>query len=435
MVQGEPSGALELMERHLRSFAVVIGVLIFVMYPGLALTQPTADRVKWSETNGFVMRGGLEAFWNVGDGSKGENLKAAVAHGFTPITLINTYADYPGGQKDNITKFLGKDCKNPWNKPDFFERIIRRNIDEQPTSGTFVHDIEINFDENAQKAWSDPAIKTASGANDFAKFEDAYFREWATWFSLPAKWTKEKYPRSMTGLYGPQPFRRDYYGLAGKSAAQIDGSHSIDLRLWKYIDPSVDFYVSSIYVFYDQPDSIFYLAANVEENYVRTRPYSKKPVYAYEWLRFHDSNRLLRGLELPPYLAEALAVVPFFSGARGVVLWGYEPQIKSGEKPPYQTLPLYIDALARIGGLSEKIGRAKLVIDEPAHVLWNSKRPLIRRFELGDEECIALALNPWQADNRSSVAEIPCEGKVYRIPMKGRHATLADISDGHIIFH
>ena len=133
------------------------------------------------------------------------------------------------------------------------------------------------------------------------------------------------------GLYGPQPFRRDYWGVAGKSAKQIYGTHLNDAKLWKYIDPHVDFYVASVYVFYDDPGSIYYIAANVEENYQRTRQYGNKPVYAYEWLRYHNSNKKLAGQELAPYLVEAMAVVPYFCGAKGVVVWGWEP----GQKGQY----------------------------------------------------------------------------------------------------
>ena len=142
---------------------------------------------------------------------------------------------------------------------------------------------------------------------------------------MPLKWSKEIFPRTKLGIYGPQPFRRDYWGISGKSAQQIDGSHVSDSLLWQHIDPFVDFYVASIYIFYNLPDSIYYMAANVEENFQRTRPYGNKPLYAYTWMRFHDSNASEKNRELEPYLVEAMAVVPFFSGAKGNVLFGHEP--------------------------------------------------------------------------------------------------------------
>src|SRR5690606_6986454 len=130
------------------------------------------------------------------------------------------------------------------------------------------------------------------------------------------------------------------------------------------------------------PDAILYMAANVEENYKRSRAWGEKPVFAYEWLRLHTSYAWNNGGEVEPYQAEAMAIVPFFSGARAVVLWGYEPHWRPENGPIYAQLGTYTRALARVAKLSEKIGRGRLVIDESAQSLWQRHRPLVRRIEL-----------------------------------------------------
>ncbi len=277
---------------HLSSLTIlraVLGVAAFgAIFLGLASNYTRAAAKKaWDELPTITMRGGLGVYWRVYTGNA-NNQQHAEAHGFLPLTEVGTYADYPGNQRANINTFLGQGNRNPWNKPPFFERVIRRNIDQHPSTGTYVHDIEFDFEEDATKAWSDKTVRDASGAKDLATFEEAYFREWASWFWLPLKWTRERYNGTRVGIYGPQPFNRDYWGIADDNAAQIDGKHRTDWRLWQYIDPHVDFYVASIYVFYDRPNSIFYMAANVEENYTRTRELGNKPVYAYEWLRYHE---------------------------------------------------------------------------------------------------------------------------------------------------
>jgi hypothetical protein len=265
----------------------------------------------------------------------------------------------------HITHALKVNRTNPWRKPGYFERIIRRNIAQAAGPGDImVHDVEFSFEENTDKAWEDAEARAASGAMTKAEFAKAYQREWATWLWLPCHWTKQDRPGLPVGLYGPQPFRRDYWGVAGKSARQIDGTHHSDAELWQYIDPHVDFYIASVYVFYDDPGSIYYIAANVEENYQRTRRYGNKPIYAYEWLRYHNSNQKLVDQELAPYLVEALAVLPYFCGAKGVVLWGWEPKRKGQY---YQNLPVFADSLGRVSDLSAKLAKAELVIDEPAH--------------------------------------------------------------------
>ena len=341
------------------------------------------------------------------------------------MNLLNTYADYPGNQKENIDRALKGNRTNPWKKPDFFERIIHRNIAQAGRVGEIlVHDIEFDFEEDVDKAWEDMEAREASGAATKDEFAGAYFREWASWFSLPCQWAKQDRPGMPVGLYGPQPFRRDYWGVAGKSAQQIDGTHRSDAELWQYIDPHVDFYVASVYVFYDDPGSIYYLAANVEENYQRTRRYGNKPVYAYEWLRYHDSNKKLAGQELAPYLVEAMAVVPYFCGAKGVVLWGWEPGRKGQY---YANLPLFAQSLGRISDLSKRLAKAELVIDEPAHVLWKEKRPLVRKFKLSDDEWVVLAVNPWQADDARSSTRATCGTKTVELPLVGRHTGIFEV--------
>ena len=371
------------------------------------------------------MRGDFKAFWNVGGGDVEYNNREAVAHGFRLVNLLNTYADYPGKQKENIANAQHGNRTNPWKKPDYFERIIRRNTAQARRDGEIlVHDIEFDFEEDIDKAWADEAARAASGATTKEAFAKAYLREWASWFWLPCQWAKQDRPGMPVGLYGVQPFRRDYWGVAGKSAQQIDGTHRSDAELWQYIDPHVDFYIASVYVFYDDPGSIYYLAANVEENYQRTRRYGNKPVYAYEWLRYHDSNKKLAGQELAPYLVEAMAVVPYFCGAKGVVLWGWEPKRKGQY---YQTLPTFMDSLGRVSDLSERLSKAELVIDEPAHVLWKEKRPLVRKFKLSDDEWVVLAVNPWQAEDARSSVKAACGARTVELPLVGRHTGVFEV--------
>ena len=231
------------------------------------------------------------------------------------------------------------------------------------------------------------------------------------------------------GLYGPQPFRRDYWGIAGKDAKQIDGTHARDAELWKHIDRFVDFYIASVYVFYDDPGSIYYMTSNIEENVARTRRYGNKPVYAYEWLRYHDSNKKLAGQELAPYLAEAMAVLPFFSGARGLVLWGWEPK---GRGQYYERLPLFMNSLGRVAYLSAKIAKAKVVADEPAHLLWKEKRPLVRKLRLAADEWVVMAVNPWQAEDARSTVHVNCDKKPVELSIEGRHTEIYHIQSGRI---
>lgn len=408
--------------------ALLLAPALAMLSPGPAFSQqPDGETLSWADIPRFEMKGGLKAFWNVGDGSGGENARQAWARGFEPVTLVNTFADYWGKPPRHINPSKDGPSANPWDMPPNFELVVRRAIEHSPPKGIYVQDIEFPFVENIEKAHGDTAARLASGATSLAAFEEAYYKKWAEWFWLPLLWTKERYPGAVVGLYGVQPFRRDYWGVAGKDAAQIDGSHRTDAQLWEYIDPHVDFYISSIYLFYDKPDSVFYMAANVEENYLRTRPFGDRPVYAYEWMLFHISNAELSGKEVPGYLAEAMAIIPYFSGAKGVVLWGWEPQLKTA-RPPYAQLPRYVRSLQRVAALSDKIGRGRLVIDTPAHVAWRERQPLVRTVELDDGSCVVMAINPWQDENARTTKRVRCGALEGDIALEGRGTALAVLS-------
>ena len=385
--------------------------------------EEQAGLAAWSEIPSIHMRGGLKAFWNIGGKDRELQEREACAHGFEPVTLLNTYSDYPGQQRERIRP----DGQNPWNKPPFFEHIIRRNIDASKGRGIFVHDIEFDFEENTEALWTNPVVRAASRAATREAFRADVYREWATWFTQPCVWAREKYPELPVGIYGPQPFRRDYWGVSGKDARQIDGTHKTDAELWRHIAPAVDFCIASIYCFYDSPGSVYYMGANVEENAQRMAQSGGKPVYAYLWLRYHDSNAKLKGQEVADYLAEAMAVLPYFCGARGTVLWGWEPK---GQGTYYRSLPLFVRSLSRVAALSETLSRAVPDNDEPVHAAWKEKRALVRKLRAGQSEWLVLACNPWQAETAESAAEVRCGPASVSLALRGRHTEIYRVADG-----
>ncbi|MBN9079797.1 MAG: hypothetical protein J0H84_26655 [Rhizobiales bacterium] len=388
------------------------------------------QNISWTDMPTIEMKGDLRVFWDVHDHSRGENAKHAYAHGFSPVTEFNTFVDYPGNQKHNIYNFIGEYPSNPWKKPAFFKDIIRNNIIHAGNNGIDVQDIEINFERNVDKAWHNSITRTDSHAKNFLDFEKAYFRAWASWYALPLILVRQEYPGVRAGLFGIQPFDRDYWGVYNKSQKQIDKKHRYNYEIWKYIDKYVDFYISDVYIFYDLPDSIYYIATNVEQNYRRSKLLSNKPIYAYEWLRYHDSNPSLSNREIAPYLAEAMAIIPFFEGARGIVLWGYEPEVTGGDAPPNERLILFMRTLERIGKLSNKISSGQLQIAEPAHVLWRERQPLVRKLLISGGECAVMAIDHWQQDTENSTARVKCGSHTYEIQMRGKHTTISLLSNG-----
>lgn len=68
---------------------------------GLLAVPAAADEPPaWEKLRPVPLQGDLRAFWNVGGNDREYNGEQAAAHGFRPVTLLNTYADYPGRQKE-----------------------------------------------------------------------------------------------------------------------------------------------------------------------------------------------------------------------------------------------------------------------------------------------------------------------------------------------
>lgn len=123
------------------------------------------------------------------------------------------------------------------------------------------------------------------------------------------------------------------------------------------------------------------------------------------------------------------AGVPYFCGAKGVVVWGWEPR----EKGQYdKNLPLFAQSLGRVSDLSERWASAELVIDEPAHVLWKEKRPLVRKFRLSEGEWAVLSVNPWQTDTEQSKVSVQCGVRQVDVPLIGRHTAVFLVQDGNV---
>ncbi|MER8423321.1 hypothetical protein [Mesorhizobium sp. M1403] len=416
--------------KEIKRLSAMLGIaaIVFSFLDSESSLAQSPQNFSWSNVPAFSMAGDLKAYWNVVDASMGEMAKNAHDRGFKPVTILSTYRDVPyaRNEKGSGAKDLSNHWLNPWLRSPSFEAAIRHNIEKaRPVSrGIYVHDIELPIVRDTKQAWMNEATRQAAGSVSRETFDENYFSEWAKWFQLPLEWTNERYPGVDAGIYGIQPFDWDDHILT-KNASQIHDTHQADWRLWKLVEPYVDFAVASIYFNYDNPDSVFYMAANVEANYLRTHSSGGKPVYAYEWMRFTRIDPELKGKELPSYLVEAMAIVPYFSGAKGVVLWGWEPQVKSGTQQPYEQLPLFVRSLKRVATLSEKLARGRLLIDRPAHEVWKAHGPLIRKVMVDDDECIVMAINPWQSDDKRTTYPVQCGQLSAQISVDGRHTTLA----------
>ena len=77
-----------------------------------------------------------------------------------------------------------------------------------------------------------------------------------------------------------------------------------------------------------------------------------------------------------------------------------------------------------------KIAGATLVLDEPAHVLWKDKRPLVRKMRVAPDEWIVMAVNPWQDDGKECTVDVACGTMTVSLTLRGRHTEIFHMRNG-----
>jgi hypothetical protein len=125
-------------------------------------------------------------------------------------------------------------------------------------------------------------------------------------------------PKTQFGYYGIVP-RRDYWrALKGRESSQYS-NWSRENDVLSRLTEAVDFLAPSIYTFY--PDEIGWrIYANAQVSECR-RMAPTKPVFAFLWPKYHDSNKQKKGEYLRPgFWRDQLKFCE--ANADGLVIWG-----------------------------------------------------------------------------------------------------------------
>jgi hypothetical protein len=125
-------------------------------------------------------------------------------------------------------------------------------------------------------------------------------------------------PSLKIGYYGIPPIREYWRAIKGEKDPAYR-KWQADNNKYQELANQVDILFPSLYTFYDDRKGwVEYAEANLKE---ARRLAKGKPVYAFLWPQFHDSNRKLKGKSLPEdYWRLELETVRRL--ADGAVLWG-----------------------------------------------------------------------------------------------------------------
>jgi len=124
-------------------------------------------------------------------------------------------------------------------------------------------------------------------------------------------------PRTI-GYYAVLPIR-DYWRATDSPSSGRFKSWQADNDKWQRLADDVDAVFPSLYTFYDDEDGwVRYAKANLKE---ARRLAGNKPVYAFIWPQYHESNKTLGGTFIPgPYWRLQLDTLAQY--ADGVLIWG-----------------------------------------------------------------------------------------------------------------
>ncbi|MCE7064107.1 T9SS type A sorting domain-containing protein [Dyadobacter sp. CY326] len=212
---------------------------------------------------------------------------------------------------------------------------------------------------------------------------------------------------------------RTHYLVQGNDG-KIGGSF---YNAMDYLTPSPYYYYG-----YDHPigkDYLSYLLFNIEAN----RAWSDKPIIPFVWMRVHDSYDSNTPF-IAPFVAEATAIFPFFSGAKGLWLWE-NPFFPGTRQENYTAYERFIYGLYRLSGFKDMFeGDYSLVIPQSARDNMELQNPIWRGVVKGSNILIA-AQNPYAADNAETYVFVSHQKWSKSIKLKGKEVFLCkfDLND------
>ncbi|MCE7059675.1 T9SS type A sorting domain-containing protein [Dyadobacter sp. CY343] len=271
-----------------------------------------------------------------------------------------------------------------------------------------------------------------------ADFLNTYKRDMRWWYTEAINRLRAKGVTASITSYSDVPVRNTWLNITANSwqdwrtnparthyltqdnAGKIGGSfyNALDFQ-----SPSPYYYYG-----YDNPigkDYLSYLLFNIEAN----AAWSDKPVIPFIWMRIHDSYDPNTPL-IADFQAEATAIFPFFSGAKGLWMWE-NPFFPGDRQENYGAYEHFIYGLYRLSEFKSMFeGAYQLVIPQSARDHMEQQNPVWRGVVKGEEILIA-AQNPYAADNQQTTIGVSYQGWSRTITVTGKEVFLCkfDLND------
>jgi hypothetical protein len=272
------------------------------------------------------------------------------------------------------------------------------------------------------------------------EFLTTYKRDMRWWYAEAIKRLRAKGVTASITSYSDVPVRNTWLNITANSwqdwISNPARTHYLtqdnEGKIGGSFFNSLDFQSPSPYYYYgyNNPigkDYLTYLLFNIEAN----AAWSDKPVIPFVWMRIHDSYDPATPF-IDAFQAEATAIFPFFSGAKGLWLWE-NPFFPGNRQENYAPYEHFINGLYRLSEFKDMFeGPYELVIPQSARDLMERQSPVWRGVVKGDKILIA-AQNPYAADNASTSVPVNYKNWSRIVTLKGKEVFLCEFELTDII--
>lgn len=369
----------------------------------------------------------------------GDSERLPLRHGFSHLSTFagNDASALPARQRALLWYGLAFGTNQPWsvvespfaNELAVFREKWRRELRDlanlfddsrgrdAPAVDILNPDIErdIVTDRSILALKADERVPASLRQLDDGAFVTRYQREMQKLYAEPLKFTRESGFSGKLCTYGDAPIRNTFINVDGNSwqdwttnPARLNYlfRDSVTNAVGGPFYQTLGLLTPSAYYCYDYPNSLAgnylsYLLFQIEANVAR----SPKDVVPFVWLHFTDEcgnpNQPIH-----PWMAEATAIFPFFSGAKGLWLWENPTRFGALAGANLSVYEHFVNGLQRLSRFKDFFeGTFQLYLPKPARDHFADRDPVWRGVVKGNRLLVA-AQNPYATDGRTTTLPV-----------------------------
>ena len=410
-------------------------------------------QINWDTLPSFSLHSRFSLVWE-GPHFESDRPKP-LEHGFTHLaqrgTTVNGYSNLSSEQRAfifyNVTGTSAEaqpwnTKKSPWNNDlTLFEDEWASSFAEfsdmyTPNDSVAFPDVDIMIlniekhlvsDREILSLRKDPETPDWVRRLSRSEFIHQYKQEMAQLHKKPFEFVRDLgYARRMGG-YGVVPIERTFWGITENSWSYWTKDDApLNYLLADYGMEANEREVAALlapsgYYFYGYPESyrenpaqweegsayLAYMLFQVEAN----RSRSNTDQILFQWMTYHDCCRSALDT-LPPHVAQASAIFPFMSGAKGTWLWEWQNVGDSGDPQwNYSAYENYIYGLYRLSRYNKMFdGKPEFYSPMNPTELLLQKAPVWRGV-INHGKMLVAAQNPYATKKEKTTFNITYQGK------------------------